>query len=538
MNKIWKTCAIATSGIRDFLERNKRYVAAAAFICFVFGLVLSHRIEPGVQVQKATLAEDTPALKFIPAGPGPHPVALLAHGLTASKEAFFRFAEALTAAGFVCYAVDLPGHGASPRTFTIIDTVHTLEAVAREVGPLDVFVGHSMGGFTGGEAVREGGMKPGLFIAIGSFPALGDHAPPMLLLEGGWFDMDVTPALLKTRTNARLVISPWSNHLCELADPFLVNAAVEAACASVHKTPPPPPTAWRWRLLGIVLALIGAGKLANCLTDLFPQLAQFRGLFIAVFVVVAFMLTVGYAWLDTAPHLRFFPKQGATMAVMLLLAMIAGRLRIPRWSFAVLGVLVMVIAFCWLKVSGSLPFLLSTFFFFFFTPVLIAGTAIGWIAARRGSRIQGDIVMAIIVGCALFQWLEPPRKAAAAPLKPHTAIKLAPKQYEAYVGDYEFPPDNCLSLIGMELTIWRQGDELRAQPMVMNKNSAPFEIYPESETNFFSVLSSSDLGGRPSIGNSPLQFTFVKNDKGETTAVILHLGQDLPDSEGKKLKSE
>ena len=146
------------------------------------------------------------------------------------------------------------------------------------------------------------------------------------------------------------MISPWSDHLLEAFDPVLVNAAVEAACAAVHKTPPAPPTAWRWRLLGAVLAMLAAGKLASCLTDLFPQLARFRGLFIGVFIAVAFMLTLGGRWLDATPHLRL---QGIAMPVIFLLAMIAGRLRIPRWSFAALGVLVMVIAVCWLKASPS-----------------------------------------------------------------------------------------------------------------------------------------------------------------------------------------
>jgi len=86
MKKILKTCATATTQIRGFLERNKRLIAAASFICFVFGLALSHRIEPGIRVQKVTLAEETPALEFLPAGPGPHPVALLAHGYASSKE--------------------------------------------------------------------------------------------------------------------------------------------------------------------------------------------------------------------------------------------------------------------------------------------------------------------------------------------------------------------------------------------------------------------------------------------------------------------
>src|ERR1017187_10040069 len=218
------------------------FIAGVAAVCFITGVALSHLIEPGVRVQKVTLAEETPALEFLPAGPGPHPVALLAHGYAGSKEALFRYGQALAAAGFICYSVDQPGHGASPRTLTFMEAVHTLEAVAREVGPVDVFAGWSMGGFTGGEAVRAGGMRPGLFIAIGSMPVLGDHDPPLLLLAGR-FEEALPPALLQTRTDARLVISPWSDHLLEAFDPVLLNAAVEAACAAVHQTPPPPPSA-------------------------------------------------------------------------------------------------------------------------------------------------------------------------------------------------------------------------------------------------------------------------------------------------------
>ena len=36
-------------------------VAGVATVCFITGVVLSHRIEPGVRVEKVTLAEDTPA---------------------------------------------------------------------------------------------------------------------------------------------------------------------------------------------------------------------------------------------------------------------------------------------------------------------------------------------------------------------------------------------------------------------------------------------------------------------------------------------
>jgi len=504
--------------------RTNRWVTAATIVALILGAILSRTIEPGVRVQKVTLAEETPALKFIPAGAGPHPVALLAHGRGGSKESLFCFGEALAAAGFICYDVDQPGHGASPRTYTFMEAVHTLEAVAREVGPVDVFAGWSLGAATGGEAVREGGMKPGLFIAVGSWPILGDHALPLVLLLGR-FDEALTPATqayLKTRTDARLVLSPWSDHLLEGFDPVLVNAAVEAACATVHKTPPAPPTAWRWRLIGAVLAMLAAGILASCLTDLFPQLARLRGLFIGVFIAVAFMLTLGGRWLDAIPHFRL---QGIAIAVIFLLAMIAGKLRIPRWSFAALGVLPMVIAICWLKASGSHVAAVIVVITVILTPVLVAGTVIGWIAARRGSRLQGDIAMAIFVGCTAFQTMEPPRTAPEVP-KPHIAIKLDAKLLDAYVGQYKFPSDNIF-FIEWKLTIRRQDDQLIGQEStVKNKIFAAFEIYPESETNFVFKT------------NSRQGLTFIKNDKGEVTAVIFHRGQGLPESEGKKLKDE
>lgn len=504
--------------IRGSWARNNRSIAAASFICLAFGLALSHRIESGVRVQHVTLAEETPAIKFIPAGPGPHPVALLAHGYASSKETLFRYGEALAAAGFTCYDVDQPGHGASPRTYTFMEAVHTLEAVAREIGPVDVFVGHSLGGFTGGEAVREGGMRPGLLIALGSImPVLGDHAPPLLLLAGR-FDEVSPPALLKTRTDKRVVISPWSDHLLEGFDPVLVNAAVEAACAAVHRTPPSPPTAWRWRLLGAVLAMLAAGTLASCLTDLFPQSARFRGLFIGVFIAAAFMLTVAGRWLDATPHLRL---QGIAMPVTFLLAVIAGKLRIPRWSFAAMGVLVGAIAVCWLKVSPSVTVWVFVACAVVLTPALIAGVVIGWVAARRGSRLQGDIAMAIFVGFAPFQCLGPPRTAPEVP-QPRDIIKLDARLLDACIGEYEIAPDNVF-LAGAKVTIRRTGDHLVWKALGITALPGTLDLYPESETSFFLRINGA-------------QVTFIKNDKGEVIAMI-HRQAGLPDSEGKKLKS-
>ena len=498
--------------------RRNWIIAGVAAVCLITGVALSHRVEPGIRVEKVTLAQDTPALRFMPTGAGPHPVALLAHGYAASKETLFRYGEALAAAGFICYSVDQPGHGASPRKFDFMEAVHTLEAVAREVGPVDVFAGWSMGGYTGGEAVRKGGMKLRLFIAIGAMPVLGDHAPPLLFLAGR-FEETFTPALLKTRTDARLVISPWSDHVLEGFDPVLVNAAVEAACAAVHQTPPAPPTAWLWRPFGVILAMLAAGALASYLTDLLPRLARFRGLLIGGFVAAAFMLTIRGGWLEATPNLL---SLGIAIPVAILLAIIVGRFRIPRWSFVALSLLIMVIAAFWFHASQSRPALIIMAANMVLMPALIAGIVIAWFASRHGCRLQGDIAMAIFLGCAPFQCWKPIRTAPPAPT-PHTAIKLDAKLLDACIGEYEIVPDNVFDT-GAKVTIRRKADHLVWQVFFDNEWQSALDLYPESETIFF-------------FKKYGTQVTFIKDDKGEVMAIRRHK-PGLPDSEGKKLKTE
>jgi hypothetical protein len=209
------------------------------------------------------------------------------------------------------------------------------------------------------------------------------------------------------------------------------------------------------------------------------------------------------------------------MPVTFLLAMIAGRLRIPRWSFAALGVLAMVIAVCWFQVSPELR-RVCIVGSLLLTPALIVGIVIGWVAARRGSRLQGDIAMAIFVGCIPFQCLEPPRTAPEVP-KTHIAIKLNAQLLDACIGEYEIAPDNVLGT-GTTVTIWRNGDHLVWQAFGGDALRGALDLYPVSETNFLLKINGA-------------QVTFIKNDKGEAMAIIHHMA-GLPDSVGKKLKSK
>jgi hypothetical protein len=390
------------------------YLLAVAVICIAIGVMLSHWIEPGVHVEAVVLAGDTPALRFSPADSGSHPVALMAHGVTASKETLFRFGEELAMAGFVCYSVDLPGHGESRRLFSPMQNADTLTAIARELGSVDVFIGHSMGAGAGAESVRNGGLNPRLFIAVGSVSWLGEAGPPVLLLEGRFdeaipkysraggrwsfpLSMDQFDESLQLGTNSRVVLFPWCDHALEPYDPALVNTAVAAACAKVGKTPPAAPTRWLWRLAGLFLAMPSAFVLALRLPGLFPQLARIRGPVLAGVVILAFGLTSS-TWLGTALNPRRVPVQIISIVCFWLVLAGAGRLRVPRWSMVALAALVAV---------GCV--MAGEYLFGLFAGIgatgLFAGMVLGEIAARGGTRRDGDLAMAIFVGYAAGQWL-------------------------------------------------------------------------------------------------------------------------------------
>ncbi|MBX7218953.1 MAG: serine hydrolase [Blastocatellia bacterium] len=94
--------------------------------------------------------------------------------------------------------------------------------------------------------------------------------------------------------------------------------------------------------------------------------------------------------------------------------------------------------------------------------------------------------------------------------KARQSVQLDPKVFDAYVGEYELAPNFIL-------TISRADNKFLAQAT----GQTQLEILPESETEFF--LTAVDA-----------QLTFVKNDEGKVTQLILHQGgRDVP---GKKIK--
>jgi hypothetical protein len=84
--------------------------------------------------------------------------------------------------------------------------------------------------------------------------------------------------------------------------------------------------------------------------------------------------------------------------------------------------------------------------------------------------------------------------------KARSVAKVDPKIYDDYAGKYAFNP-------ALVLTCTREGERL----MVQLTGQPKFEIYPESETEFFLKVVDAQL-------------TFARDDDGKVTHVVLHQG--------------
>jgi pimeloyl-ACP methyl ester carboxylesterase len=383
--------------------RTTNWLIAAAVTALILAVKLSRVIEPGVRVEKIMLTTNTPALRIFPAAPGPHPIALLAHGNGGSKEMMFRFGESLAAAGFECYSVDLAGYGESPQPCSVTNIDLNFQEAYRALGAVDVFIGHSLGGGVGGWSVLEAGFRPKLFIGMGAPVKLGEHGPPLLLL-GGLFEEFFRPAQLRARTDAQVVISPWCEHILEAYDPLLVRAAVKAACAAVGKPLPAASTAWRWRFVGLAMGIAGALGLMFCLPEVHPSLARFRRFIVPTVLLIALLLIMG-TWIGVTPQLRRIPQQLVLLPVIGLALAGLSRLRLPRWSLAVVtGILALAcLPIGFMKgifLFGTLMCVLGIS-----TLLLLPSTLVGRIASRGGSRRDGDVAMAIFASYVIGQFM-------------------------------------------------------------------------------------------------------------------------------------
>ncbi|HEX7146591.1 MAG TPA: alpha/beta fold hydrolase [Actinomycetota bacterium] len=124
-------------------------------------------LPPGVQELRPRFV-GPPIREGSPAGPGEGdavhraprgPLAVLVHGVTSSSRTWWRVGPALAERGYRVLAVDLRGHGASPRAVAGLSVADLAADVADTVeGPVDLLVGHSLGALVALELVAR---RPG-----------------------------------------------------------------------------------------------------------------------------------------------------------------------------------------------------------------------------------------------------------------------------------------------------------------------------------------------------------------------------------------
>jgi len=146
------------------------------------------------------------------------------------------------------------------------------------------------------------------------------------------------------------------------------------------------------------------------LPELHPRLARIRRFIVPCVLLLALGLTLG-PWVGVTPQLRRIPQQLVLLVFIWLALAGLSRLRLPRWSLPVVtGILTIV--FGLVHFSIPLAYVKGIFLSGVLMTILVMITVsflpsllVGRIAARGGSRRDGDIAMAIFASYVIGQFM-------------------------------------------------------------------------------------------------------------------------------------
>ncbi len=105
------------------------------------------------------------------------------------------------------------------------------------------------------------------------------------------------------------------------------------------------------------------------------------------------------------PQLRRIPAHLVVLGVVWLALAGIGRLRMPRWSLPVVTGILALCCFAIFWPTGIFLFGISMAILAISTLLLLPSVAVGRIAARGGSRRDGDVAMAIFASYAIGQFM-------------------------------------------------------------------------------------------------------------------------------------
>lgn len=204
-------------------------------------------------------------------------VMLIGHGVTSNRGAMAMLAKAFANNGYHSIALDFWGHGRSRVRFDWManrEQLHAWFAWAQSQYPgLPVgYLGHSMGGFAGSEALTDD-RGVGAFVSLGALPRR--DLPLKTLIALGRYEELFTPEEAHRRAgeNAEVLVSPFSNHMLENWDPVLISGMVDwvDTALGLDKQSGFPWLRWAMSVLAVALGTAGALLLASAAVSLFRR---------------------------------------------------------------------------------------------------------------------------------------------------------------------------------------------------------------------------------------------------------------------------
>jgi hypothetical protein len=110
-------------------------------------------------------------------------------------------------------------------------------------------------------------------------------------------------------------------------------------------------------------------------------------------------------WIGVNPQLRRIPAYLVVLGVVWLALAGLSRLRMPRWSLPVVTGILGLCCFVIFWPTGIIFFGMSMAILAISTLLLLPSLVVGRIAARGGSRRDGDIAMAIFASYVIGQFM-------------------------------------------------------------------------------------------------------------------------------------
>ncbi len=143
---------------------------------------------------------------------------LVIHGLDVSKELMQLLCSAVAEGGFDVFALDLPGHGDSTARFEANRARNVVAQAIDTLGPIDVAVGHSLGGGLLLDVAAERTIPKMILLSPAPTP-LGEIDFRNTLVVSGGFDIPAIDAFIPKLDGAEWWRATWGAHGTALFNP-------------------------------------------------------------------------------------------------------------------------------------------------------------------------------------------------------------------------------------------------------------------------------------------------------------------------------